>query len=93
VAGASLTPQALFDEIYPVAAYYHDTWNEKIETVFLSGIGTRFQEFAGPIKSEFQCEVRTLLKMNPADRRVVESGRPLVEAGLDGLVGWMLSAA
>jgi type IV pilus assembly protein PilM len=93
VAGAKLTPQALFDEIYPLAAYYQDTWNEKIETVFLSGIGTRFQEFAGPIKSEFQCEVRPLLKMNPADRRVAESGRPLVEAGLDGLVGWMLSAA
>jgi hypothetical protein len=37
--------------------------------------------------------VQPLLRANPNDRRVEESGRPLVEAGLDGLVGWMLCAA
>lgn len=93
VSGAKLTPQALFDEIYPLAAYYHDTWHEKIESVYVAGIGDRFREFAGPLQTEFQCNVQPLLRADPADRRVSESGKPLVEAGLDGLVGWMLCAA
>jgi len=93
VSGAQLTPQALFDEIYPLAAYYQDTWRDKIESVYISGIGNRFREFAVPLENEFQCNVQPLLRPNPEDRRVTESGRPLVEAGLDGLVGWMLCAA
>jgi type IV pilus assembly protein PilM len=93
VHGAELTPQALFDEIFPLAAYYQDTWKDKIESVYLSGIGSRFDEFVAPLNSEFKCEVRPLLRTNPADRRVAESGKQLVEAGLDGLVGWILGAA
>ena len=93
VSGSKLTPQALFDEIYPLAAYYQDTWREKIESVYISGIGNRFREFIVPLESEFQCNVQPLLRANPNDRRVEESGRPLVDAGLDGLVGWMLCAA
>jgi type IV pilus assembly protein PilM len=91
VRGEQLSPQALFEEIYPLAAYYHDAWHEKIESVCISGVGNRFPEFAGPIESEFQCEVQPLLHANPAHSRVAEDGRPLVEAGLDGLVGWIVS--
>lgn len=93
VPGAQLSPQDLFEEIYPLAAYYQDTWHEKIESVYVSGIGNRFQEFAGPLQKEFHCNVQPLLRNNPADRRVSEGGKQLVEAGLDGLVGWMLCAA
>jgi type IV pilus assembly protein PilM len=93
VTGPKLSPQALFDEIYPLAAYYQDAWHEKIESVYVAGTGKRFGEFAGPIESEFQCNVQPLLRTNPADRRVAESGRPLMEAGLDGLLGCMLSGA
>jgi type IV pilus assembly protein PilM len=93
VSGDTLSPQALFDEIYPLAAYYHDAWGENIESVYISGIGKGFREFVSVIESEFRCNVQPLLRTNPADRRVAENGRPLVEAGLDGLVGWMLSGA
>jgi len=88
-----LSPQALFDEIFPLAALYLETSNEKIESVYISGVGGRFREFAGPLENEFHCNVLPLLRSNPADRRVWEVGKPLVEAGLDGLVGWMLCAA
>ena len=93
VPSAQLSPQALCDEIFPLAAFYQDTWNEKIESVYISGIDARFREFAGPLENEFHCNVLPLLRNNPEDRRVWETGKPLVEAGLDGLVGWMLCAA
>jgi type IV pilus assembly protein PilM len=91
VRGTELSPQALLDEIYPFAAYFHDAWQERIEAVCISGISDRFSEFAATIEGEFQCKVQPLLRTNPADSRVAEDGRPLAEAGLDGLVGWMLS--
>ena len=93
VSGAQLSPQVLFDEIYPLAAFYLETWHEKIESVYVSGIGDRFSEFAGPLEKEFQCNVQPLLRNDPADRRISENGRTLVDAGLDGLLGWMLCAA
>jgi type IV pilus assembly protein PilM len=88
---AELTPQALLDEIYPFAAYFHDAWHERIESVCISGIGKRFPAFAAPIESELKCKVQPLLRTKPADNRITENGRLLAEAGLDGLVGWMLS--
>jgi type IV pilus assembly protein PilM len=91
VPAEQLSPQALLEEIYPLAAYYHDTWQEKIESVCISGMGCRFPEFVGLIESELKCEVRPLLPMSPGGSRVAEAGRPLVEAGLDGLVGWIQS--
>ena len=89
--GAELTPQALLDEIYPFAAYFHDAWHERIESVCISGIGSRFAKFAGPIEIELKCKVLPLLRTKPADSRIPEDGRRLADAGLDGLVGWMLS--
>jgi type IV pilus assembly protein PilM len=91
VPSAELSPQALLDEIYPFAAYFHDSWHDKIESVYLSGVGDRFPEFAAPIETEFQCQARPLLPAKTVDCRIAESGQPLVEAGLDGLVGWILS--
>lgn len=89
--GLEVSPQALFDEVYPLAAYFQDTWHEKIETVCVYGVGNRFSEFVGPFEKEFKCKVKPLLRTNPTDSRLAEGGRPLAEAGLDGQVGWMLS--
>jgi type IV pilus assembly protein PilM len=36
-----LTPQALLDEVYPLAAYYQDAWSEGIAEVRLSGLADR----------------------------------------------------
>jgi hypothetical protein len=91
VRGAEVSPQVLFDEIYPLAAYFQDAWHEKIESVCLSGVLNRFAEFVGPLESEFKCKVQPLLRTYPADSRIAVGGRPLAEAGLDGQLGWMLS--
>lgn len=88
---ATLSPQALLDEIFPLAAYFHDSWQARIESVRLSGIGERFPEFAAFIGNEFQCAVEPLLQPRPSDPFMSQGGAPLAEAGLDGLVGWMCS--
>jgi type IV pilus assembly protein PilM len=85
-----LTPQMLLEEIYPVAAYYQDTWREGIQQVRVAGLGPRLNEFLRPLEDEFRCEVRSLLHTAMAEGRVPESVHELADRESDGLVGWML---
>jgi type IV pilus assembly protein PilM len=85
-----LTPQMLLEEIYPVAAYYQDTWREGIQSVRVAGLGSRLPEFVGPLEDEFKCEVRSLLHTAVSEGRVPEEAQPLAEREIEGLVGWML---
>ena len=88
--GANLTPQMLLEEIFPVAAYYQDTWQETIQSVRVAGLGTRLPEFIRPLEDEFHCEVRSLLHSAVSDGRIKEDARPLADRELEGLIGWML---
>jgi type IV pilus assembly protein PilM len=87
---ADLTPQMLLEEIYPVAAYYQDTWREGIQAVRVAGLGARLPEFVGPMETEFKCEVRSLLQTAMDEGRVPEAARPLADHECEALVGWML---
>jgi type IV pilus assembly protein PilM len=88
--GADLTPQMLLEEIFPMAAYYQDTWHEGVQSVRLAGLGTRLQEFVRPLETEFQCKVRSLLAPAMSEGKLKAEAQPLVDRELDGLVGWML---
>ena len=88
--GNDLTPEMLLEEIYPVAAYYQDTWQEGIQSVRVAGLGTRLPEFVRPLEDEFHCEVRSLMQMAAADSRLPEDAKPLTDRELEGLVGWIL---
>src|SRR6267143_1539037 len=88
--GANLTPQMLLEEIFPVAAYYQDTWKESIQSVRVAGLGARLPEFARPLEDEFHCDVRSLLHSVVADGRIKEDARPLADRELEGLIGWNL---
>ena len=88
--GFELTPQMLLEEIFPVAAYYQDTWQEGIQLVRVAGLGARLQEFVPPLEEEFHCEVRSLLNTAVSSGRIPENARPLADRDLEGLVGWML---
>jgi len=88
--GASLTPQMLLEEIFPVAAYYQDTWNEGISSVRIAGLGIRLGEFSGPMEQEFHCEVKSLLNTAHSEGIIKDEARQLADRDLDGLVGWML---
>jgi len=88
--GANLTSQMLLEEIFPVAAYYQDTWNEGISSVRIAGLGTRHAEFSGPLEQEFHCEVHSLLRSAYSDGRIKDDARQLADRDLEGLVGWML---
>ena len=88
--GAGLTPQMLLEEIFPVAAYYQDTWNEGISSVRIAGLGIRLGEFSEPLEREFHCEVKSLLNSAHAEGIIKDDARQLADRDLDGLVGWML---
>jgi len=86
----ALTPEMLLEEIYPVAAYYQDTWHEGVHSVRVAGLGSRLPEFVRPLEDEFHCEVRSLMQTAAEDGRFPEDGKPLADRELEGLVGWML---
>ncbi len=88
--GLQLTPQMLLEEVFPVAAYYQDTWHEEIQAVRVAGLGARLPDFVRPLEDEFHCEVRSLLYSAVSDGRIKEDARPLADRELDGLIGWML---
>jgi type IV pilus assembly protein PilM len=87
--GNDLTPQMLLEEIFPAIVYYKEIWHENIQLIRLAGLGARLPEFVGPLQSEFQCSVKSLLHSAVSEGRVAEDARPLADSELEGLVGWM----
>ena len=87
---AELTPQVLLDEIYPLAAYYQDSWSEGIAAVRLAGLGSRVEEFRPSLEAELGCPVGALSSAS-AQGRVSSDLQPLFERDLDALVGWTLN--
>jgi len=88
--GTELTPQMLLEEIFPVAAYYQDTWQEGIHSVRVAGMGSRLPEFVPPLEEEFHCQVTSLLHSAVAEGRIKDDARSLADRELEGLIGWML---
>ncbi len=86
-----LTPQALLDEVYPLAAYYQDSWSEGIAQVHVAGLDSRMAEFREPMESELGCPVGPLLSAAAAEGRIRADEQPLAERGLEALIGWTLN--
>jgi type IV pilus assembly protein PilM len=86
---AALTPQTLLEEVYPLAAYYQDYWQEGIGTVRLGGLGLRVSEFLEPLQQELRCSVSSLVGSLEREGRLRADAEPLAERELEGLLGWM----
>jgi len=86
-----LTPQALLDEIYPLAAYYQDSWSEGIAQVRLAGLGERTEDFREPLERELHCPVGSLLNAALTEGKVRHDEQSLAERDLDALIGWTLN--
>lgn len=84
-----LLPKMLLDEIFPMAAYYQDTWQEKVQSVVVSGLGARMRDFVPLLEEEFHCPVHSLLQSAIKSGRVPEPARGLADRELEGLLGWM----
>ncbi|HVH59805.1 MAG TPA: hypothetical protein VM709_05710 [Candidatus Sulfotelmatobacter sp.] len=84
-----LLPKMLLDEIFPVAAYYQDTWQEKVQSVVVSGLGARMRDFVPVLEEEFHCPVHSLLQSAVKSGHVPEPARGLADRELEGLLGWM----
>jgi type IV pilus assembly protein PilM len=87
---AEITPHILLEEIFPLAAYYQDTWQEGIQAVRVAGLQRRLPEFVQPLQDEFKCDVGSLLSSAISEGRLRSDMRPLADRELDGLVGWMM---
>ena len=87
---AQITPHVLLEEIFPLAAYYQDTWQEGIQAVRVAGLQRRLPEFVQPLQDEFKCDVGSLLSSAISEGRLRSDVRPLADRELDGLVGWMM---
>jgi type IV pilus assembly protein PilM len=87
----SVTPQALLDEIYPLAAYYQDSWSEGIALVRLAGLNERIREFRESFERELKCPVQSLLKAASDEGRLRSDEEPLAERGLEALIGWTMN--
>lgn len=86
-----LSPLVLLEELYPVAAYYQDTWREGIHSVRLGGLGDRLEEFIRPIENELHCPVGSLVGTAEIEGRIPPDAQPLAQRDLEGLLGWMMS--
>jgi type IV pilus assembly protein PilM len=86
-----VTPQALLDEIYPLAAYYQDSWSEGIAEVRLAGLAERMAEFRATFEQELKCPVHPLLAAAENEGRIRSDEKELVDRGLDALIGWTLN--
>jgi type IV pilus assembly protein PilM len=86
-----VTPQALLDEIYPLAAYYQDYWSEGIAQVRLAGLSDRIAEFREPFERELKCPVQSLLAAAGEEGLIRPYEAPLADRGLEALIGWTLN--
>lgn len=86
----ALAPQALLDEIYPAAAYYHDTWGEPVGQARLAGFGGRYDEFRAAVERELGCKAAALSASAVLEERLAGEERARVDTVFDALVGWML---
>ncbi len=87
---AEITPHLLLEEVYPLAAYYQDTWQEGIQAVRVAGLRRRLPEFVKPLEDEFKCDVGSLLSSAVSEGHLRSDARPLADRDLEGLVGWMM---
>jgi len=87
---SEITPHLLLEEIFPLAAYYQDTWQEGIHAVRVAGLHRRLPEFVRPLQEEFKCDVGSLLSSAVSGGRLRSDARPLADRELEGLVGWMM---
>jgi type IV pilus assembly protein PilM len=90
---SQVSPQMLLDEIYPLMAYYQDSWSEGISAVRLAGLGGRAMDFAPHLERELKCPVGSLLGLAAAAGHVAGSLQPLVERDMDAMVGWATNLA
>jgi type IV pilus assembly protein PilM len=88
---SEVTPQMLLDEIYPLAAYYQDSWSEGIAVVCLAGTQGRFEEFRPSLERELRCPVTSLLAAAAGEGLLGAGLEPLVDRDLDALLGWALN--
>ena len=87
---AEVTPLMLLEEVYPLAAYYQDTWQEGIQAVRVAGLRGRLPEFVKPLQDEFKCDVGSLLSSAVSEGHLRSDARTLADRELEGLVGWMM---
>lgn len=87
---AHLDPRAFLDEVFPVVAYYQDTWGSSIDRARLAGFGSRQELFREALAQDLKIAVDPLAESQSA-LELEGPARDLVHRGLDSLAGWMMN--
>jgi len=87
---AEITPHLLLEEVYPLAAYYQDTWQEGIQAVRVAGLRRRLPEFVKPLQDEFQVRCGLATEFRSFRGPFAQRCAAMADRDLDGLVGWMM---
>ena len=87
----SIEPLGVLDEVFPAAAYYQDSWGASIDSVRLSGFGTREAAFGQALAEELKIPVVSMNDLATA-QSLTGPARDLIPQGLDALAGWMMNA-
>jgi type IV pilus assembly protein PilM len=87
---SQIDPRAMLDEVFPVVAYYQDTWGASIDRARLAGFGPRQDAYREALAQELQVAVSPLAESEGA--LLLEGpAKDLMHRGLDSLAGWMLN--
>lgn len=87
---AQLDPRTLLDEVFPVVAYYQDTWGSSIDRARLAGFGARQELFRETLGQELKVPVNPLAEAEGA-LGLEGPAKDLMHRGLDSLAGWMMN--
>jgi type IV pilus assembly protein PilM len=87
---AQLDPQVILDEVFPVVAYYQDTWGSSIDRARLAGFGSRQDVFREALAQELKVAVNPLAEAQGA-LGLEGPAKDLMHRGLDSLAGWMMN--
>jgi type IV pilus assembly protein PilM len=87
---AHIDPRAMLDEVFPVVAYFQDTWRSTIDRARLSGFGSRQDSFGEALADELKIPVNPLTQSQGA-RALEGPAKDLMHRGLDSLAGWMMN--
>jgi type IV pilus assembly protein PilM len=87
---SQIDPQAMLDEVFPVIAYYQDTWGTSIERARLAGFGSRQDIYSEALSQELKVSVNPL-SQSQGSRQLEGPAKDLMHRGLDSLAGWMMN--
>ena len=86
----SLDLQIVLGEVFPVIAYYNDTWGAEIDRAWIAGFGEKEPAICDDLARELKISVGPLSDAEGA-RELGSGAQEMVRHGLSALAGWTMN--